>query len=181
MAKANQILDRVLNFFETYVCAVLFFSTCAIIFIQVVFRALGLPVGWTEESARYLCIWVIYLAASKGVRNGNHMSVDLLPMILKGKARVVLYIIASLISLAFFFMLCYVGMQVLSSMGARPQYSAANKINMQFAYAAPYVGAGMMIVRALQRLVVLVKQLIGVLPMEETESEKMMKQGGEAE
>lgn len=181
MAKANQILDRVLDVFETYVCAVLFFITCAIIFIQVVFRALGLPVDWTEECARYLCIWVIYLAASKGVKLGSHMSVDLLPMILKGKARVILYIIADLISLTFFILLCYVGVQVLVSMGARPQYSAANKINMQFAYAAPYVGAGMMIIRALQRLVVLIKQLVGILPVEETESEKMMRQGGSAE
>lgn len=181
MAKANQILDRVLDFFETYVCAVLFFITCAIIFIQVVFRALSLPVAWTEESARYLCVWVIYLAASKGVKNGNHMSVDLLPMILKGKARVILYIIADLISLTFFVILCYFGVQVLASMSVRPQFSAANGINMQLAYAAPYVGSGMMIIRALQRLVVLIEQLVGILPVEETESEKMMRQGGSAE
>ncbi len=181
MAKVDYIIDRILDFFETTVCAVLFFITCAIIFIQVVFRAVGLPVDWTEECARYLCIWVIYLAASKGVKNGNHMSVDLLPMLLKGRARVVLYIIADLISLTFFCLLCYVGMQVLAGMNAHPQYSAANGINMQFAYAAPYVGAAMMIIRALQRLVVLVKQLVGLVPMEETESEKMMKKGEGAE
>ncbi len=181
MAKANHVIDRVLDFFETYVCAVLFFITCAIIFIQVVFRALGLPVAWTEESARYLCVWVIYLAASKGVRNGSHMSVDLLPLVLKGRARVVLYIVANLISLTFFGLLCWFGTQVLAGMGVRPQYSAANNINMQFAYAAPYVGAAMMIIRALQRLVVLVKQLFGILPMEETESEKMMRKGEESQ
>lgn len=179
MSKVNRVIDRVLDFFETYVCAVLFFITCAIIFIQVVFRALTLNVAWTEEWARYLCVWVIYLAASKGVKNNNHMSVDLLPMVLKGKARVLLYILATLISLAFFILLCYFGVQVLISMGVRPQYSAANKINMQFTYAAPYVGSAMMIIRALQRLVVLVKQLLGILPVEELESEKMMRKGEE--
>lgn len=179
MEKANHIVDKVLNFFETYVCSVLFFITCAIIFIQVIFRAVGLPVAWTEESARYLCVWVIYLAASKGVRNGNHMSVDLLPMILKGKARVALYITATLISLAFFVILCRFGVQILSSMSVRPQFSAANKLNMQFAYAAPYVGSAMMIIRTLQRLTVLVKQMVGILPLEELESEKMMRKGEE--
>lgn len=179
MAKVNQVLDKVLNFFETYVCAVLFFITCAIIFIQVVFRALGWPVDWTEESARYLCIWVIYLAASKGVKNGNHMSVDLLMLLLKGKARVLLDIIAELITLTFFILLAYVGTQVLIGMGERPQYSAANGINMQLVYAAPYVGAAMMTIRSIQRLVRLVRQMIGLAPLEETESEKMKKRGGE--
>ena len=150
MAKINHAIDRVLDLLETYLCGILFFITCTIIFIQVVFRSVDLPVAWTEEIARYLCIWVIYLAASKGVKNGNHMSVDLLPIVLKGKARVVLYIIAELISLAFFCLLCY-------------------------------VGAGRMIIRALQRLVVLVRQLLGFTPLEESESDKVMKQGGDAE
>ena len=177
MSKINDVIDRVLNFFETYVCVVFFFLTCAIIFIQVVFRAVGLPVAWTEESARYLCVWVIYLAASKGVKNGNHMSVDLLPLVLKSRARVVLYIIANLISMVFFVILFYFGLQVLQSMSVRPQYSAANNFNMQFAYAAPYVGAAMMIIREIQNLVILVKQFLGILPMTELESDKMMKKG----
>lgn len=181
MAKINHAIDRVLDLLETYLCGILFLITCTIIFIQVVFRSVSLPVAWTEELARYLCIWVIYLAASKGVKNGNHMSVDLLPIVLKGKARVVLYIIAELISLAFFCLLCYVGVQVLIGMGARPQYSAANGIDMRLAYAAPYLGAGMMIIRALQRLVVLVRQLLGFEPLEESDSDKMMNQGGNAE
>ena len=179
MAKVNQALDKILNFFETYVCAALFFVTCAIIFIQVVFRALGWPVDWTEESARYLCIWVIYLAASKGVKNGNHMSVDLLQMILKGKAQVVLDIIAEIITLIFFILLAYVGTQVLVGMGARPQYSAANGINMQLVYAAPYVGAAMMAIRSIQRLVRLFGQMFGRIPLEAADGGKMTEQGGE--
>lgn len=145
-----------------------------------VFRALNLPVSWTEESARYLCVWVIYLAASKAVKNGKHMSVDLLPMVLKGRARVALYILASLISMGFFILLAWFGVEVLQSMSVRPQYSAANHINMQLAYAAPYVGAGMMIIREIQRLTVYVKQMAGILPLEKTEAEKMMEKGGEA-
>ena len=39
----------------------------------------------------------------------------------------------------------------------------------------------MMIIRALQRLVVLVRQLLGFTPLEESESDKVMKQGGDAE
>ena len=64
MAKINHAIDRVLDLLETYLCGILFFITCTIIFIQVVFRSVDLPVAWTEEIARYLCIWVIYLAAS---------------------------------------------------------------------------------------------------------------------
>lgn len=181
MKKANYILEQILSFFEIYVCSALFFITCAIIFIQVVFRAVNLPVSWTEEYARYLCIWVIYLAASRGVKNNSHMSVDLLPMVLNGKSRVVLYIIANIISLGFFGILCCFGTQFLLSMNAHPQYSAATSLNMRFAYAAPYVGAAMMSIRGLQNLIILMKQLFGIIPMEKLESEKIMQKGRNAE
>ncbi len=166
MSKVYSIVDKVLNFLETYVCAVLFFITCAILLIQVVFRALGLNVAWTEEIARYLNIWVIYLASSKAVKMSKHMSVEIVPLMLKGKARTALAIFSNLITMVFFVLLVYFGFSVLNGMMARPQFSAANHINLALIYAAPAVGAVMMCIREIEILVALVKEISGKGPEE---------------
>lgn len=161
MAKANKILDCVLDFFETKVCCLLFALTCIVLFIQVVFRAFGLGVSWCEEIARYLNVWVIYLASAKAVKLNKHMSVDLLPLVLKGKAKVILHIFANVVSLVFFLVLAQFGTQVLMKMTVRPQYSAANNINMIIPYAAPTVGAFLMIIRQVQILIDYFLELFG--------------------
>lgn len=153
MAKANKVIDLILDFFETKVCCLLFALTCAVLFIQVVFRAFGLGVSWCEEIARYLNVWVIYLAAAKAVKLSKHMSVDLLPLVLKGKAKIILHIFTNVVSLIFFLVLARFGAQVLGNMTVRPQYSAANSINMMIPYAAPTVGAILMIIRQIQILI----------------------------
>lgn len=157
----NKTIDRVLDLFETYVCSVMFAVMCCIILIQVVFRVSGLPLAWTEELARYLFVWIIYLAASKAVKNGKHMSVDLLPLVLKGRAKYVLYLFANVVSLVFFLILCAYGFSVLQGMTGRPQYSAASHINMILPYAAPTVGSLMMTIRGVQNIVGLVREMLG--------------------
>jgi len=157
----NKSVDRVLNFFETYVCAFLFAAMCTVIMLQIVLRATGLPLAWTEETARYLFVWVIYLAASKAVRNGKHMAVDLLPLVLRGKAKVALFTVAHAICLVFFVILFYYGTCVLQGMSIRPQYSAAGNVNMIIPYAAPTFGSFMMIIRGGSLLITDLKELFG--------------------
>ena len=48
-------------------------------FLQVLFRyALRLPYPWTEELARYLMIWLVFIGAAAGVRLENHIKIDIL-------------------------------------------------------------------------------------------------------
>ena len=164
MSMVNNVIDKVFNFLETYVCCVLFFVTCAVLLIQVIFRASGLPVSWTEELARYLNVWVIYLAASKAVKLSKHMSVEIFPLMLHGRARTALAILSNILTLIFFIMLSYFGVQVLNGMMVHPQYSAANHINMVLPYAAPAVGCIMMTIRELQILGGLFREMAGKKP-----------------
>lgn len=157
----NQSVDRILNFFETYVCSVLFAAMCTVIMCQIILRASGLPLAWTEETARYLFVWVIYLAASKAVKYGKHMSVDLLPLILKGRGKAVLFVFAHVVCLFFFVILFYYGTCVLQGMSMKPQYSAAGGVNMMIPYAAPTVGSALMIIRGSQILAGDLRELFG--------------------
>ncbi|MGL1893595.1 MAG: TRAP transporter small permease [Spirochaetaceae bacterium] len=60
---------------------VLLTSLLVMVTIQIVTRLLPfLPyVLWTEEIARFLLVWVIFLGASIGVKEGTHFTVSLLP------------------------------------------------------------------------------------------------------
>ena len=50
------MLNKVLDVIEKYVTAILFAAMCTIIMIQVIFRATGGSLAWTEELARYLFV-----------------------------------------------------------------------------------------------------------------------------
>ena len=153
------MLNRVLDFIEKYVTAVLFAAMCTIIMIQIIFRFVSWNVSWCEELARYLFVWIIYLTGSKAVKDGKHLTVDILPLFLKGKAQIILHIFSTVATLAFFVALLYAGSLVLPSMMARPQFSPANHINMIIPYLAPTVGTVLMTLRAIVIIINDVKKL----------------------
>lgn len=153
------MLNKVLDFIEKYVTAVLFAAMCAIIIVQIAFRFLAWDVSWCEELARYLFVWIIYLAGSKAVKDGKHLTVDILPIFLKEKAQIILHIISTIATLCFFAAVLYAGSLVLPSMMSRPQFSPANGINMIIPYLAPTVGTILMTLRALVVVIDSVKKL----------------------
>lgn len=153
------MLNKTLDFIEKYVTALLFAVMCAVIIIQIVFRFISWDVSWCEELARYLFVWIIYLAASKAVKDGKHLTVDILPIFLKERAQIYLNIFSTLATVAFFIALLYAGSLILPNMIARPQYSPANGINMVIPYLAPTVGTVLMILRAIGTILNDVKKL----------------------
>ncbi|MBO5994526.1 MAG: TRAP transporter small permease [Firmicutes bacterium] len=137
---------------EKYVTAFLFAVMCVVLILQVIFRTTGNPLSWSEEIARYLFVWIIYLAASRAMATEKHLTVDILPLILKGKANVILHIISTLITLACFAGLLYAGSFVLPNLLVKTQFSPATHVNMFFLYLAPTLGTALMTIRALQIL-----------------------------
>ena len=156
----NNVIDKTLDFFETTVCNVAFAVMCTLIFLQIILRVVGMPLVWSEEISRYLFVWMIYLAGSKAVRNGRHLSVGILPIMLKGKAKQALFILANIITFVFLLILSYNCFLLLQRMGVRPQFAPASGINMIYAYAAPALGTAMMTVRCLQNVLVGLKEIV---------------------
>lgn len=65
---------RKLNGIVEAILFVLLLAMTAIVFIQVLFRYfINAPLFWTEEAARYIMIWIVYLGASVGIRRGSHI------------------------------------------------------------------------------------------------------------
>ena len=79
-----------------------------LIFIQVLLRyVFNSPLAWSEEIARYLFIWMTFLAGYIGARKGKHIGVEALQNALPPFFGKVLKCLANLISAAFFGAIIY--------------------------------------------------------------------------
>ncbi|GHV58257.1 hypothetical protein FACS189460_5770 [Deltaproteobacteria bacterium] len=155
------MLEKILNAVEVY-CGSFIMAVIALeIFLQIVFRVLGLPLGWTEESARYLMVWATFIACSKAVKDKRHLSVGLLPMLLKNRRhKIASDIIADLFCLLFFTFVVVYGVQVLKTLNLRAQYSPSLRINMIIPYGGMVFGFLLMLIRMAQMLIVDCKSFI---------------------
>ncbi|WP_447956602.1 TRAP transporter small permease [Vreelandella sp. EE7] len=113
-----------------------------VITLQIVSRVLFTAVGWTEEVARFLLIWITFLAGTLAFQRGHHIAVtfavDALPVRLRQAARflAVLAVIAFMITLI---VIGYRYMQVQSF-----QKSASLRLPMSYVYAVMPISAAIM-------------------------------------
>lgn len=113
-----------------------------VITLQIVSRVFFNAVGWTEEVARFLLVWITFLASTLAFQRGRHIAVtfavDALPLSLRKLARLA----ALAVVLAFMVMLVVIGyryMQVQSF-----QKSASLRLSMTYVYAVIPLSATIM-------------------------------------
>lgn len=139
---------------------VIFFSVMVtVIFIQVVMRITGNSLSWSEELGRYCFIWIVYLGISYGVKKQRHIKVDVMLMLLKGKAKVGLTIVANLLFLVFCISVVNYGSDIAVRLLEFGQKSPALQIPMGVVYMATPIGMGLAAIRIIQNLIVQFKTL----------------------
>lgn len=95
--KAMRVVDR----FADGGLLVAFWVLGAAVFAQFFWRYfLNMPLGWTEELARYLMIAVAFLGLPVVTRLGEHITIDLLADALPGRARPALLVLGETVQLA---------------------------------------------------------------------------------
>lgn len=104
-----------------YAIATLLAATILVITAQVVWRyAFGNPLVWTEEAARYLFVWMIFLGAALAVRDGTHIRVPLLVDRLPAKARRVVHVVQLVLMILLMVFLAGLGVEwVRTNTGSR--------------------------------------------------------------
>ncbi len=81
-------ITHFLNNFEEYTCIVLLGIMAVVVFIQVIFRfVVKASLPWSEETSRYLLVWITFLGASAGVKTGAHVGVEAVTLMLPYKLR----------------------------------------------------------------------------------------------
>jgi len=108
--------------------------------IQVFFRyVIENPPTWTEELARFLFAWQIFLGAGLAFGRGSHIVVDALLVVLPSRGRRLLAVGTGVIVLGFVAVLVWLGIRMVQL--TSDTYSTAMHLNMGVVYASLPFGA----------------------------------------
>ncbi len=154
------LLKRIDDKFEEYLAAILLSFMTIFIFFQVLSRfVFDAPLAWSEEAARFIFVWTIYISAALAVKKREHISVEVGIMFLKGKAKKAAHIFADLIFLVFTIFLLKDGVYLVSHLSGSQQTSPALGISMTLVYMIVPFGYGLMMLRLIQRIIADVKHI----------------------
>ncbi|MHB8708397.1 MAG: TRAP transporter small permease [Desulfuromonadales bacterium] len=149
----NKLL-KPLDWLEDAICVLTLGSVSLIIFGQVISRYFFeyTPL-WSEELARYLIVWSIFIGVSVGVRENKHIGVDALLRFLPGKLKIASECLLNLIGIVVVAVLIWTSIQFISHTIDYEQLSPAMRIPMYIPYLAMPIGLGLSAVRFLQDIV----------------------------
>jgi TRAP-type C4-dicarboxylate transport system permease small subunit len=142
------LVDR-LNLVLTYVIGVLLAVMTVAVFTQVMVRfvltavGVNLSAAWTEEVARYVLIWVVFLGAGIGCRKRQLISLEFVVRALPSLPGQAVVHLGLLLCLGFFGLLISVGLAFME-LGA-VETSPVMQIPKAWVYAAMPAGAALMI------------------------------------
>jgi TRAP-type C4-dicarboxylate transport system permease small subunit len=123
-----------------------------LVIIQVLLRYIFFySLSWSEEVARYLMIWVSFLAAALAVQKGLHIGMESLIIRLRPPVRRKVNILTKSAVLIFLLYLAIGGFKI--SWLVREQSSPALFLSMSYAYAAAGVGGLFMAIQMFHSLV----------------------------
>jgi TRAP-type C4-dicarboxylate transport system permease small subunit len=161
MKKLIKALD---NHIEEYLSVILLAAMSVIIFAQVIGRyVFQNSLSWSEESARYIFIWLTYLAISYGVKMEAHIRVDAVLVLMPKVAQKVVRIISNVLFLAFSVLVVYFGILVSDRIMDSHQLSPAIGLPMGFVYSAIPFGFILTTIRLVQNTLKKFKTIDGTV------------------
>lgn len=90
--------------------SVLVVTMVVVLTAQVFFRyVVRAPLYWSEELARFVLIWSVFVGAGFAVRRGSHMSIDVVSLIFPRKAAEAVDVIGRVIMTLFFVAIAIIG------------------------------------------------------------------------
>lgn len=142
------------KYFEEGLSALLLAAMSIVVMIQIVLKWFNMPLSWSEEMARYMFIWLIYIASAYAVKKRTHIKVEILSLLLKEKGNFILDVIADLAFLIFATVIAYFGWIATYRIAfVHVQASPSMHINMGWAYMSFALGCTLMAIRLVQDLV----------------------------
>lgn len=114
--------------------------------------------AWSEESAKFLMVWLVFVGAPIALARGGHAAIDALPESLPPRASQLVYALVYFVVLAFVVVLIDQGTRF--AWNARVQHTPTTGISMAFVFAAMPVGGVLMLLVATEQTL---RSLIGVV------------------
>jgi len=144
--RANCLLAGInhLNRLLRWLVGLMLLTMVVVVFLQILVRfvlpkmGLILSVPWTEELARYLLIWCIFLGAAAATRSSDLIAMDTLSYALSPVNACRLKLFSYTVTMAFFIFLIVIGVRWMGF--GMSEYSTVMDIPMYFVYLAMPVG-----------------------------------------
>jgi len=104
------------------------------ILLQIFGRYLSndMDISWTEESARFAQLWMVFFGAGIAMQRNLHVGVDVLTGALKGTSKKILVVLCGMFAVVFLIIAIYGSFDLLAVGGL--QISAALNIPMSYVY-----------------------------------------------
>ena len=150
MKKVLHWLDQV----EKIICVAAILIMLVVLSYQVLSRYVVKQSNiWTEELARYLYIWLVFVGVSYAEREFIHIKIDVLGKVFPKKFRPTAALIGEILLFAFAVYMVYVSIPYVQATIARGQFSQALKISMAFPYIAIPFGFALLAIRVLLNII----------------------------
>lgn len=140
-----RILDKlsdIINSLVEWIVAILMGAMTVVVFMQVVCRLTSGSLPWSEEIARYMMVYMVYLGASVGIKMQNHIAIEFVVGLLPSKPKAIAEIVANiLISICLVVMVVF-GMKVVKV--TLMQKSPVLRLKMGYVYFALVASGALM-------------------------------------
>lgn len=145
---------------ELYICVFLMSFMTLLIFVQVIMRyVFNNSLSWSEELARYVFIWLIYIGISYGCKLRKHIKIDAALYLFPKKARRYVVLIGDVLFIAFAVYITVTGFSYSMDQIKYNMRSPALKIPYQYIYMSTVVGFGLAAIRQIQTIIYRIKCL----------------------
>lgn len=120
-------------------------TTFALLLLQVFSRyVFNWPLAWTEELARYLFVWSVFIGASQAMRTREHIAIGMVVDRLPRRLAIVVALVMSALVASFLLVVIVKGIELAAKVADLP--STALEVSMAFVYVpVPLAGAIMLI------------------------------------
>ena len=130
-------IGNVYNKIEEYLLVSSLVFTVLLIFYQVIMRyGFNNSSFWSEELARYVFMWQIWMGASIGFKDDKHIRIELLTSHLHGKAKVFFSLLSNLLMFAFCVFLVIKGVEFLRLTAKLKMVTPALRLSYVYVYAS---------------------------------------------
>tara|TARA_R110001583_G_scaffold195426_2_gene373205 strand:- start:65248 stop:65760 length:513 start_codon:yes stop_codon:yes gene_type:complete len=140
-----QFIDKIIWRAVDAVILLAVISMVVLISLQVVSRFTGHSVTWTEELARFLFIWTVWLGLAAGFRNGQHPALNFLIVLIPTAFRRIYRLIPAVCAMILFGIACWQGWNLLIQQISFNERSATLQVGMWLATLPLVIGSGLAI------------------------------------
>ena len=153
--KILKMLDKALFHIEEFSSALAMIIMCLVVSLGIVYRYLGIPFPTSEEIARYLMIFSIYLGLGIVCRKDAHVSVTLIVERFPKKLATAIKALMQLLTIMTFCWLFFLSLKWLNMVliPRKPQLTPMTRIPFYFIYSFTVVGFALSIIRSIQLFV----------------------------